>query len=563
MRSALRMLPLAALLAAAACRDSSTAASDSAGADATAGGTLVLSTPGDADNLLPGMSTAITSQQVVDLVFDRLAEIGRDLNVVGDAGFEPQLARRWTWADDSLSIAFELDPRARWHDGRPVRASDVRFSFSLYRDPSLASQVAPNLANIDSVTVRDSLTAVVWFASRSPQQFYDAVHHALIVPEHVYGTGPLSQLRGSDRARTPVGSGRFRFARWDAGSRIELVSDTANYRGRALLDRVIWSISADPAGALARVVAGEADFIENVPPDRAQSIDSLPAIRVFAYPGSAYAFMGMNTRNGRGSTAPHPIFGDVRVRRALTMATNRPALLQNVFSGYGLPAYGPFPASMSISDTTVPQLPFDTVAARALLDSAGWTVGAGGIREKDGRPLRFSLLAPQSSASRMAYAVLLQDQFRRVGADVRLETVDFPTFVVRSRDRDYEAALQAWGTGPGPSSFRGRWGSETAGAGDNVEGYQNRAMDGLVDSALASYDPARTKALMRRAYQQIIADAPAIWLYDVVPVAAAHERLRIPPIRADKWWVHLADWHIPEGQRIERDRIGLRAAPTS
>ena len=203
MRSLLRILPVVAILAITACRDSSTTAGDSDSADAAPGGTLVIASAGDADNLLPGMSTAITSKQVVDIVFDRLAEIGADLNIVGDAGFKPQLARRWTWADDSLSIAFELDPRARWHDGRPVRASDVRFSFLLYRDPSLASQVAPTIAGIDSVTVRDSLTAVVWFGRRSPQQFYDAVHNALIVPEHVYGTGPLSQLRGSDLSRSP------------------------------------------------------------------------------------------------------------------------------------------------------------------------------------------------------------------------------------------------------------------------------------------------------------------------------------------------------------------------
>jgi peptide/nickel transport system substrate-binding protein len=562
MRSLLRILPVVAILAAAACRDSSTTAGDSGSAEASAGGTVVIASPGDADNLLPGMSTSITSKQVVDLVFDRLAEIGMDLSIVGDAGFKPQLARRWTWADDSLSIAFELDPRARFHDGRPVRASDVRFSFSLYRDPSLASQVAPTIASIDSVTVRDSLTAVVWFAARGPQQFYDAVHNALIVPEHIYGTGPLSQLRGSDLARAPVGSGRFRFARWDAGTRIELVSDTANYRGRALLDRLIWTITADPAGALARIVAGEADFLESVPPDRASGIDSLPGYRVFAYPANMYAFMGMNARQGGRGAAAHPIFGDVRVRRALTMATNRPALLQNVFSGYGLPAYGPFPASMAISDTTIPQLPFDTAAAGALLDSAGWRAGPGGIRQKDGQPLRFTLLTPQSSAPRMAYAVLLQDQFRRVGADVSLETLDFPTFVTRTRDGDYEAALQGWGTDPGPGAFRGRWGSPTAAGSDNLEAYANPAMDALVDSALASYDPARTKSLMRRAYEMIIADAPAIWLYDIVPVAAAHERVRTTPFRADKWWVHLADWHIPEAQRIDRDRIGLRAAPT-
>lgn len=563
MRSLLRSLPLVALLAAAACRDADTPAGDSANAEATPGGTVVIAAAGDADNFVPGLSTTVTGHQVIDMVFDRLAEIGDDLTVAGDAGFTPRLARRWTWAPDSLSIAFELDPRARWHDGRPVRASDVRFSYAMHRDPALASQLAPDIGNIDSVTVRDSGTAVVWFATRGPQQFFEAVRHVPILPEHVYGAGPLSGLRGSDVGRRPVGSGRFRFARWDAGDRIELVADTANYRGRALLDRIVWTFAADPTAAIARVTAGEADFFESIPPARAAAIDSLPTVRTFTYPVLQYAFMGMNLNARRASDAPHPVFGDVRVRRALTMAVNRPAMLANVFAGFGLKSYGPFPASMRLSDTTLRQLPFDTVAAAALLDSAGWVRGTGGMRAKGGRPLAFSLAVPQSSMSRMAYAVLLQDQFRRIGADVKIETFDFPTFVVRSDDRDYDAALQGWGTDPGAGGFRGRWtsGSVRKG-GQNVEGYRSAIVDAHADSAVASYDEARARAHMRAAYQQVVDDAPAIWLYDVAAVAAAHERLRIPPFRADKWWAHMAEWYIPEGARIPRDRIGVRPAAT-
>ena len=562
MRPLVRLVPLAALLAAAACSDRSASDGDSTTADAAPGGTVIIAAAGDADNLVPGLATSNTSHQVIDLVFDRLAEIGDSLNITGDGGFEPHLARRWTWAPDSLSIAFELDPRARWHDGRPVRASDVRFSYMLHRNPALASQIAPLIAEIDSVTVRDSLTVVVWWSQRSPQQFFQAVRHTPILPEHVYGSVAPGELRVSAQSRAPVGSGRFRLARWEPGTRLELVADTANYKGRALLDRVVWTFTADPNGLLARVTAGEADFTEAVPPARAAGVDSLPNIRVFAYPGNGYAFMGMNLQARRGGTAPHPIFGDVRVRRALTMATDRRAMLANVFGTYGMPSYGPFPAAMDLSDTTIAQLPFDTAAAAALLDSAGWRAGPGGIRQKDGTPLRFSLLVPQSSAARMQYAVLLQEQFKRAGADAQIETADFASFVNRSQDRNYDAALQGWGTDPGAAGFRERWGSDGAkSGGQNVEGYRSQAMDAHVDSALATYDFPTARRHMRAAFQQIIADAPGIWLYDIVPLAAIHERIRTPKFRGDgKWWVDLADWWIPADARIPRDQVGLRPA---
>lgn len=564
MRSLLRILPVVAILAATACRDSSTTGGDSATADVTPGGTLVISSPGDADMLIPGLSGSITGHQVIDLVFDRLAEIGDELNVIGDAGFRPRLAQRWTWGADSLSIAFALDPRARWHDGRPVRASDVRFTFDLHRSPSVVSPVLPDISSIDSVTVRDSLTAVFWFGRRGPMQFFEAVQHLPIMPEHVYGSAAGAKIREAESARRPVGSGRFRFVTWEPGTRLELVADTANYRGRALLDRVLWTFVADPTTALARIRAGEADFFEGVPPAQAAALDSVPGIRVFSYPAMQYAFMGMNLNARRNGAGPHPVFGDIRVRRALTMATDRAAMLENVFAGLGKASHAPLPKALGVADSLVPQVPFDTAAAAALLDSAGWRMGQGGIRQKDGRALRFSLLVPQSSAARMAYAVLLQEQFRRIGAQVDIETMDFATFVNRSNARDYDAALQGWGqSDPGAGAFRGRWSAESAGSGGtNVEGYRNPTMDAYVDSALAAYDARRASQFMERALRQITADAPAIWLYEPVSVAAAHERIRMPALRGDKWWAHLADWYVPEAQRTERDRIGLRPAPT-
>lgn len=560
MRSLLRPLPLAVLVAAAACSETTPDAADTARGEATPGGTLVIATPAEPDLLIPGLTQSIGGRMATDMMFDRLAEIGDDLNTIGDVGFAPRLARRWTWAPDSLSIAFELDPRARWHDGRPVRASDVKFTFDLHKDPAVASRIAASIANITGVEVRDSLTAVVRFAKRSPEQFYDAVYQAPIMPEHVYGKDRAG-IRGSAAARNPVGSGRFRFARWDAGSRMELVSDTANYRGRALLDRVVWTLTPDPTAALMRLTAGEADFLESVPAEEAERVDAMVTLRVFPYDNLQYSFMAMNQRARKGARGAHPVFGDVRVRRALSMAVDRDAMLRNVFGTYGRRSYGPFPRGLGVADTTLELPPFDTTAASALLDSAGWVRGTNGIRSKGGRPLAFTILVPAASKPRMGYAVLLQEQFRRIGANVTLETADFPTFLAKMDARDFDATLQAFSVDPSPSGAREQYGSEGATVGGpNIFMYASPAFDTHLDRALNAYEPARAKAHMRNAYRQLVADAPGIWLYDILALAGAHERIEMAPMRADEYWAHIADWYIPEDERLPRDRVGLGPA---
>src|SRR5690348_5167630 len=120
------------------------------------------------------------------------------MNTIGDAGFIPQLARSWTWSKDSLSIAFSIDPRARWHDGTPVRANDVKFSVALIKDPKVGSSITPQLGNLDSASVTDSLTAVVWFKKVKPEQFYEFVYQVQIMPEHIWASVPRNQLANSD-----------------------------------------------------------------------------------------------------------------------------------------------------------------------------------------------------------------------------------------------------------------------------------------------------------------------------------------------------------------------------
>jgi len=156
---------------------------------------MVIAQPAEPATLLPPLAWMSIERQITDLLYDRLAEIGDGLNTVGDRGFKKQLAERWEWGPDSLSIAFHLDPRARWHDGVPVRASDVRYSFALMKDAALGAPGLPLITNIDSVAVRDSLTAVAYFKRHTPEQFYDLVYQVLIVPEHLLSNTPPGQMK--------------------------------------------------------------------------------------------------------------------------------------------------------------------------------------------------------------------------------------------------------------------------------------------------------------------------------------------------------------------------------
>ncbi len=540
------------LLALTACGDT--------GSSGATGGTVIMVVPQAWAPGPPPLAVDQLARVINDQLFDRLAEIGPALNTVGDAGFEPRLARSWSWASDSLSVTFALDPRARWHDGKPVRASDVAFTFGVYKDSSVGSSVTALLGNIDSITAKDSVSAVAWFRSRTPEQFYDLVYQIHIMPQHVWANVPRTQMASSDAARNPIGSGRFRFVRFEPGVRVEVVSDTANYRGRAKLDRIVWSIAPDANAAVAQLLTGQADFIEFLPPDVVAKVDSTPGLHTVKFPGMVFGFLGFNTRDPKRPSSPHPIFGDRRVRRALSMALDRQAMLRNVFDTIGVMGAGPYPSALA--DTGVTLLPFDRAHAAALLDSAGWLMTPRGTRAKGGVPLAFSLVSPASSRPRMRYAVLLQEQFKSIGATVTLESMEFRAFMQdRQTKGAFDAAMMASGYDPTPSSARQSWGSSAIGSGGlNFLSYSSKSFDATLDSALATFDPARSRALRRRAFQMLVDDAPAVWLYDVLTIAGSHERIRVANMRADSWWANVADWWIPSGERVERDRVGLRPA---
>jgi peptide/nickel transport system substrate-binding protein len=524
---------------------------------AESGGTLVISVSGDPETLLPPLSSSVTSQVIGDLVYDRLAEIGDSLNTVGDQGFQPRLASSWEWSPDSLSIAFHLDPEARWHDGLPVRATDVAFTWQVYTDPANGSPFAASLESVDSVSIGDSLTAVFWFSERSPMQFYDAVNTMSILPAHALQNVKGPALRTTSVARAPVGSGRFRFARWDAAQSLELHADTANYRGRPGFDRVFMTIAPDGSTALKRLLGGEADVIEQVPATSLKDVESDTTMRVTLMPGLDYNFLQFNLRDPRRREREHPLFGDRELRRALTMALDRRSIVRNAYGSLGDVALGPTVRAYPTTDRSLRQIPFAPDSARRTLDSLGWKDSNGdGVRDRNGVKLEFSLAVPASSKSRNTMAALIQEQMRQVGIKVNIDRLDFAAFIDRETRRNFDAVLNGWHVEPSPGGIRQTWGSAGARAasGSNYGAYVNPVFDSQVDSALSAATLDARRAQFTKAYQTIIDDAPAIWLAEPKGNIAIHRRIRTVGLRPDAWWANLAEWTIPPSERIARDR---------
>lgn len=510
----------------------------------SAGGTIAISASAEPDILFPPLIMTAQGKQVADQLFDNLADIGDELNTVGDAGFKPRLARSWRWAPDSSWLEFNIDPRARWHDGTPVRAADVGYTFGLVKDTSLGSPLSSNLSDVDSVTTPDSLTARVWLRNHPPATFFRLASPVAILPRHVLANVGPADLRTSQFARAPIGSGRFRFLRWSPGTSVILTADTANFRGRPQADRVVWVVNQDYNAAALKFVAGATDFLDVVKPEFVERAASGGRRLVTNIPSLNYGYVGFNLFRKVSRVSPHPILGDRRVRRALVMAVDRQSVVRNVLDSFGVVAHGPVTRAIPTMDTSI-GLPYDTAAARRLLDSAGWRREGAGVRTRDGRRLQFTLIVPSSSAIRISFAVLLQDQWKRIGADVKVEQLELSTFGARLESHDFDAMLNAWQIDPDPGSVRDEWMSPGSREGGyNFVSYSNPAFDVLVDSAARDANIGTSSRLYRQAYRILTDDAPAMWLYETRNVFGVSGRIEPTGMRADAWWAGLADWKV-------------------
>ena len=501
---------------------------------------------------IPTLTRGSADNDIADLLFLRLARLGPTLTTAGDQGFVPQLARRWE-RRDSLTLIFELDPRARWHDGTPVTARDVAWTFARAKDPALAPAHATVLRWVASVTAEGDRRVVVRFSKRYPSQFFDVAWQLPVLPAHLLDTIPGPQLGASAWARSPIGNGPYRFVRSAPGQSVELAAVAGHFLGTPKLGRVVYRAAADGDARINLLLSGEGDALEQLAlRSQQERFAGNAEFRLVPVPSFQVGYVGFNQRAPGDRTAPHPILADSAVRRALVLGLDRRTLAAALFGDVATVPEGPASMSLWVRTEGPAQPEGDVARAAALLDAAGWTdADNDGVRERNGTPLALSLIYAGTSPARRLAAQVVQEQWRRLGVRIDLVPLEFPAYVQRRNERNFDLDLTAITQDPNPAGLAQGW---SCGGGTNLLGYCDPAVDSLMLRAEAAPDGGRL--LWQQVLRRIDADAPAAFLFAPANVIAVHRRYADVTLRPEGLWSQLAAWRVTPGRQLPRDGTG-------
>jgi len=525
-------------------------ACERAKAPCTGCGTAVVASVGEPSSIFPPLVYETVGRDIGDLIFERLADLEAGGSPVDTGAFIPRLASRWERLD-SLTWRFHLRRDARWQDGRPVTAQDVRFSFDAFADSVLDAPARLSLVDRIQVQVEDARTVIVRFAEPSPEQLYDATFHVRIIPAHVWSGVPRASWVADTNAERIIGSGPYRLRRWKRGQHLVLEADTTGVR-RPHIGRLVWRFTGNPDAALNLVLSGEADLLETVGSlQNARRFDGDTLFELRSYPAAMYGFLAFRVADHQGRA--HPLFGNRDLRRALSYGVDRTTVAKALFGDATEAPHGPMSQLLWINDRRVAVLPFDTAAASRLLDDSGWRRVASGLRTRSGQPLAFDILVPSSSGVRKQAAAMLQESWRRLGAKVSVTTVDFPVFQERIASGNFETYIGAYLDQPSARGLADGW-TRAGWGGANYGRYANPAFDSLLEKAARTPEPQAAKALYRAALDTLNADAPALFLYAPSTVAAIRRtfgRVRINPY---SWMSEVPDWVVTQGAQVLTSR---------
>jgi len=502
------------------------------------GDAIVVGSIGDASRLLPILATDSASGDIVGLLFNGLLKYNERLEVVGD------LAESWSVSEEGLTLTFTLRPNVRWHDGVPVTAADVRFTYEQLIDPAVRTPFSSGYELIESLEVLDARTVRI----RYREPFAPALESWMmgLIPQHLLEG---QDLNTTPLLRKPVGHGPYRFVRWNTGELIELRANPDYFEHRPHIDRYLYRVIPDPATLFLELLTLGVDSTSLTPLQYARQARHPRierAYHTFRYPSFGFTYVGYNLQDER--------FKDVRVRRAFGQAIDTQAMLDGVLYGLGSRATGPYPKESWAYDPSVAPAPYDPKAATALLAQAGWEDRDGdGWLDHDGQPFRFTLLTNQGNEVRRQVAELVQQYLKAVGIDVRIKVIEWSTFVHEFIDkRRFEAVLLGWNLSRDPDLYDLFHSSKTKEGEYNFGGYANPEVDRLLEAGRREFNRDARRRIYQDAHRRLAEDQPYTFLFvsDALPILSARFRNVVAtPIGIG---YNFIDWYVPREQQRYR-----------
>ncbi|KJS29085.1 MAG: peptide ABC transporter substrate-binding protein [Desulfatitalea sp. BRH_c12] len=472
----------------------------------------------------------LTLDKVDQLLFEKLAPLlGKDYF----ADFNPadyvhaqsdiESSRLTALAGQVLSptthnpiIEFYLRPGVMFHDGQPVTAEDVQFTYQSIVNPKNLSPRIPDYEPVQSVEVVDPLTVRIiykrlyspalgtWAMGILPKHLLDA--QALEAEARKRGQAPETfTMRQSTFSRHPIGSGPFKFGEWRSDQYIRLNRFDGYWEGPPNYQQYVMRIIPDPLTQEMEFYAGTIDDY-SVLPHQVARLKQDERFQSFSGTAFGYSYIGYNSRR--------PPFDDPRVRRALGMAIDKHKIMEYVLYGQAEPITGPFVKQTDYYNHAIAPLPYDPEAAVDLLAEAGWVRGKDGFLQKEGRRLAFTLITNNGNPIRKAILAIAQDAWKKIGIQVETDLLEWSVFIQkRVNQLDFDAVVLAWSMGIEPDLFQIWHSSQSNPFQLNFVGFRNAEADDLILKIRREYDHPTQVAYSHRLHEIIADEQPYTFLF--------------------------------------------------
>ncbi len=470
----------------------------------------------DVKSLDPMLASSAAAGDLSTYLFSYAIRYDAKARPVPDALREVPTVQDGDVSRDGLTLKYKLRPNILFHDGVKLTCRDLAFTWHAALNPANNNITHDGYRDIRSIDCSDPLVAVIHMKRvYAPflQQLWGVNSNVPILPAHLLQS--VNDSKGSFNTApyqsAPIGSGPFKFVRWDRGAQVELAAFDRYFLGRPKLRTVVYRIVPDDSTLVAQTKTHEIDMAarlgNNVWPE-ARNVRGTIAI---ASPTFEYDHIDFNLKR--------PMFADVRVRRALEMALDRKAILDKVAHGNGdLSSVPVSPVLSDFHDPNVTRFSFDPATARAALDAAGWKVGRDGIRVKNGQRFAFTYATQTESVTGRAIEAFVQRAWHDVGAAVTVKNQPTAQFFANTTDGvlqggNYDVAGFAWVAAADPDDSPIYAVRNFAPHGQNAIFWSDPIANKAMDEGLATVDPAKRKAASWREQERFALDVPSIILY--------------------------------------------------
>jgi peptide/nickel transport system substrate-binding protein/microcin C transport system substrate-binding protein len=478
-------------------------------------GTLYLEFGADPSTLNPITSSDAYASQVQAYVFSSLMDRSEETYE-----WMPALAEKYTVSKDGKTFTFTLRKGVKWHDGKPVTAEDVKYSFDVYFEGRFDSpQTRVYLEGIEGAKIVNENT--IEFKTKQVYfKNFNTIAGLTIIPKHFYGVGDPKDPKFNKQL---VGCGPYKLETWEKGQKIVLAKnpeffgkDLPAYKNYYSYDRILFRPVKEEAVALEMLKKGDLDMIGLTPEQYIQKTKGsewgtkVEAIKAEnAAPNNFnYGFIGWNFK--------HPFFKDRDVRMAMSHLVNREFMIKKFLFDLSEAAKGPFGNKSSATSPKVKAVEFDSKKALALLEKAGWKMGPKGMTKQiDGKETVFEFTLLNANKDGEKYWTVVKEDMKKLGITMNIKTIEWNSFVKLLDERKFDAVTLGWSVGdlePDPKQI---WHSASIPSpGSNFVGYSNPKVDKLIDEMRASMDAKKRQKMLNHIHELIAEDAPYSFMFN-------------------------------------------------